>query len=134
MRYMLDTNIVSALMREPRGSVAERIRTVGEANVCTSIIVAAELRNGAAKKGSPRLQERLELILGVLDVLPFEAPADAIYGEVRTQLERAGKRIGGNDLLIASQALANDCIVVTDNQRELERVAGLRVENWIRDV
>lgn len=132
MRYLLDTNIISALVREPRGVIAERIRNVGERNVCTSIIVAAELRYGAAKKSSARLSAHVELIIEALEVLPFEAPADASYGVIRAQLERAGQTIGGNDLLIAAQALAADCTVVTDNQREFERVEGLRVVNWLR--
>lgn len=132
MRYLLDTNIISALVRDPHGAITQRIRTVGEANVCTSIIVAAELRFGAAKKASPRLSAQLELILGAFDVLPFEAPADALYGTLRVQLERAGQLIGGNDLLIAAHALANGCTVVTDNQHEFERVKDLRVENWLR--
>jgi len=132
MRFLLDTNIISALVRDPHGVVAERVRAVGEANVCTSIIVAAELRYGAAKKGSARLSAQLELVLDALDVLPFESPADASYGDIRAQLERAGTLIGGNDLLIAAQALATDCTVVTDNRREFERVKELRVENWLR--
>ncbi|MGO8746723.1 MAG: PIN domain-containing protein [Thermoguttaceae bacterium] len=74
MRYLLDTNVVSDLVRNPQGKVAQRIRKVGEARVCTSIIVAAELRYGAAKKGSARLLEQLEAVLSVLDVLPFEPP------------------------------------------------------------
>lgn len=132
MRYLLDTNIVSALVRDPRGPVTERVRAVGEANVCTSIIVTSELRYGAAKKGSARLSAQLELVLNALDVLPFEAPADASYGDLRAQLERAGTSIGGNDLLIAAQAITGGYIVVTDNQREFERVKGLRLENWLR--
>jgi len=80
--------------------VVERISRVGEAQVCTSIIVAAELRYGSAKKGSPRLARQLEAVLGALDVLPFAAPADTVYGEIRTRLEQTGKPIGGNDLLI----------------------------------
>jgi tRNA(fMet)-specific endonuclease VapC len=132
MRYLLDTNIVSALVRQPRGAVAERIAEVGEANVCTSIIVAAELRYGAAKKNSARLSAQLELVIQALEVLPFETPADAAYGVIRAQLERGGRVIGGNELLIAAQAFASGCTVVTDNQREFERVEGLRVENWLR--
>lgn len=132
MRYLLDTNIISAMVRDPRGVVAARIHDVGEANVCTSIIVAAELRYGAAKKGSARLSAQLELVLNALDVLPLEIPSDASYGEIRAQLERAGTLIGGNDLLIAAHALATGCTVVTDNRREFERVEGLRVENWLR--
>lgn len=132
MRYLLDTNIVSALIRDPQGLVAERVRDVGEANVCTSIIVAAELRYGAAKKSSARLSAQLELVISALDVLPFEAPADAVYGGIRAQLERVGIRIGGNDLLIAAQAMAGGHTVVTDNVREFQRVDGLPVANWLR--
>lgn len=132
MRYLLDTNIISALVRDPRGVVAEHIRDVGEANVCTSIIVAAELRYGASKKRSARLSAQLELVLGAFDVLPLETPTDAIYGDIRAQLERAGQLIGGNDLLIAAHTLANACTLVTDNQREFERVKDLPVENWLR--
>lgn len=132
VRYLLDTNIFSALVRDPRGVVTECIRDVGEANVCTSIIVAAELRYGAAKRGSANLSAQLELVLGAFDVLAFETPANTIYGGIRAQLERAGQPIGGNDLLIAAHALANACTLVTDNVREFERVKGLQVENWLR--
>ncbi|OFW38396.1 MAG: transcriptional regulator [Acidobacteria bacterium RIFCSPLOWO2_12_FULL_67_14b] len=132
MRYLLDTNIVSDLVRHPQGRVAQEIRAVGEAHVCTSIIVAAELRYGAAKKGSARLSAQLEAVLGVLDVLPFEAPADSNYGTLRAQLEHAGQPIGGNDLLIAAQAVSLGCTVVTDNEREFARVDKLALENWLR--
>lgn len=132
MRYLLDTNVLSDLVRRPQGPVAARIADVGETNVCTSIIVASELRYGAARRGSPRLSAQLTTVLGAIDVLPFEAPADSIYGDVRTALERQGTIIGGNDLLIAAHALALGCAVVTGNEREFARVPGLVVENWLR--
>lgn len=132
MRFLLDTNIVSDLVRHPQGRAAERVRGVGEANICTSIIIAAELRYGAAKKGSPRLQAQLEAVLGALDILPFEAPADATYALIRAQLERAGKPIGANDLLIAAQAVALGCTIITDNEAEFARIEGLSRENWLR--
>ncbi len=132
-RYLLDTNILSALIREPQGPVAERIRQVGEAAICTSVIVAAELRYGAAKRGSARLTGQMEAVLGAVDILPFEVPADAAYGEIRTQLEKTGTPIGGNDLLIAAQAKALGFTVVTDNEREFARVEGLAWENWLRE-
>lgn len=131
MRYLLETNIVSDLVRRPQGRVAERIREVGESNVCTSIIVAAELRFGAAK-GSERLTAQLDAVLGALEVVPFEAPADVAYGTIRAHLERQGQPIGGNDLLIAAQAVALGCTLVTDNEREYARVPELRCENWLR--
>lgn len=132
MRYLLDTNIVSDLVRNPQGFVAKQIRKLGEERICTSIIVAAELRYGAAKKGAPRLTAQLEAVLAALDILPFEVPADAAYGRIRKELERMGKPIGGNDLLIAAHALALGCTLVTDNEREFARVRGLSKENWLR--
>jgi len=132
MRYLLDTNIVSDLVRNPQGNVARRIAKVGASQVCTSIIVAAELRYSAEKRGAVALSERLEAVLGRLEVLPFEAPADAAYATLRTKLERSGKPIGANDLLIAAHALSLGCAIVTDNEREFARVAGLKLENWLR--
>ena len=131
-RYLLDTNIVSDLIRNPQGRAAAKIAEVGEDAVATSIIVAAELRYGATKKASPRLTAQLEAVLSVLEVIALEAPADASYGAARVALEAAGTPIGANDLLIAAQALALDMIVVTDNEREFARVDGLRLENWLR--
>lgn len=133
MRYLLDTNILSDLVRNPQGRVAEHIRDVGEAQVCTSIVVAAELRYGAMKRGSPRLSKQLDAILGAIEVLPLDTPADDLYGDLRVKLELAGTPIGGNELLIAAQAMALECTVVTDNEREFRRVAGLTCENWLRE-
>jgi tRNA(fMet)-specific endonuclease VapC len=131
VRYLLDTNIVSDLVRNPQGSITQRIRNVGERQVCTSIIVAAELRYGAEKKGSPRLTTQLAAVLGALEILPFDAPADRNYGLLRARLEQGGKPIGANDLLIAAQAIALGYVLVTDNEREFARVDGLRYENWL---
>jgi len=132
VRYLLDTNIVSDLVRNPHGVVTQHIRKVGEAQVCTSIVVAAELRYGSAKKGSPRLTAQLAAVLSALEVLPFAAPADNRYGLLRARLEQSGKPIGANDLLIAAQAVALGHVLVTDNEREFSRVDGLRWENWLR--
>jgi tRNA(fMet)-specific endonuclease VapC len=132
MRYLLDTNIVSDLIRNPQGRMAQHIRAVGEPQVCTSIIVAAKLRYGAMKKGSARLTAQLEAVLGALDVLPFEAPADSAYGLLRARLEQAGQPIGGNDLLIAAQVVSLGYAIVTDNEREFARIDGLPCENWLR--
>src|SRR5215211_4469464 len=91
---------------ESQGKAARRIARVGEDNICTSIIVAAELRYGCAKSGSKRLLEAVENILSEIDVLPFDIPGDAEYGAIRSGLETIGKPIGGNDLLIAAHASA----------------------------
>jgi tRNA(fMet)-specific endonuclease VapC len=130
-RFLLDTNIVSDLVRNPQGRTSAKIAELGEDTVATSIIVAAELRYGAAKKGSQRLAAQLETILAALEVIPLEAPADATYGATRVALEAAGTPIGANDLLIAAQSLALDMVLVTNNEREFGRVRGLKIENWL---
>ena len=84
-------------------------------------------------EGSPRLTAQLEAVLGALDVLPFEAPADTAYGLLRARLEQAGQPIGGNDLLIAAQAVALGYAIVTDNEREFARIDDLPRENWLRE-
>jgi tRNA(fMet)-specific endonuclease VapC len=128
---MLDTNIISDLIRNPQGRAAKRIAKVGEDNICTSIIVAAELRYGCAKSGSKRLLQAVEDLLGEISVLSFDVPVDAEYGGIRLELEAAGKPIGGNDLLIAAHAYATGATIVTDNTGEFKRVRGLNLENWL---
>jgi tRNA(fMet)-specific endonuclease VapC len=128
---MLDTNIISDLIRNPQGKAARRIADVGEDSICTSIIVAAELRYGCAKSGSERLLKAVEDLLGEIDVLPFDVPADAEYGGIRSEVEKAGTSIGGNDLLIAAHANAVGATIVTANASEFKRVRGLNVENWL---
>lgn len=131
LHYLLDTNIISDLVRRPGGTVAARIAEVGEDSICTSIIVTAELRYGAAKSDSKQLSERVGLLLSALEILPLEPPADERYAEVRHYLARQGTPFGPNDLLIAAHALAADLTLVTANTREFERVPSLRVENWL---
>ncbi len=131
-RYLLDTNILSDLIRNPGGRVTNRIRVEGESKVCTSIVVAAELRYGATKRGSPALSARVEAVLGALEVVPLDTPTDISYADVRAKLERSGTPIGGNDLLIAAHALSLGCTIVTDNVSEFSRVEGLALENWLR--
>jgi tRNA(fMet)-specific endonuclease VapC len=132
LAYLLDTNILSDLVRNPQGLVATRIAKAGEDTVCTSIIVAAELRYGATKSNSEKLAERIDLILSALEILPLEIPADHQYAELRHHLTRQGTPIGPNDLLIAAHALANDLTVITANVGEFSRVPGLKVENWLQ--
>lgn len=132
-RFLLDTNIVSELVRQPQGRVARHVATVGENRVCTSIVVAAELRFGAAKSGSRRLQIQVEAVLSALEVMSLDMPADQHYADIRVALERAGQPIGPNDMLIAAHARALGYTVVTANLREFKRVPALRVENWLEE-
>ena len=129
--YLLDTNILSNLIREPQGTVQQRIIKAGEATVCTGIVVACELRFGAAKSGSTRLRDRVAALLGALPVLPLASSDDEMYAEIRHYLESEGNPIGPNDLLIAAQARRHNLVVVTANEREFGRVPSLAVENWL---
>jgi tRNA(fMet)-specific endonuclease VapC len=127
---MLDTNIVSALMRDPQGPVPRHIARVGEDAICLSIITAAELRFGAEKAGSAALRERVAAVLARVPVLPFEMPADAAYARIRARLQAQGRLIGPNDLLIAAHAAAVGATIVTANAGEFRRVPDLAVEDW----
>lgn len=130
-RYLLDTSVLSQLVRQPQGPVARRIARVGEAKVCTSVIVACELRFGAARSGSARLARQVEAVLGAIEVLAFDTDADRHYASIRLALERLGAPIGANDLLIAAHARSLGATCVTANVAEFRRVAALRVENWL---
>lgn len=130
-RYLLDTNILSDLIRNPGGLVKHRLVEVGERTVCTSIVVACELRFEAVKKASPRLSERVDHLLASLEILPLEGDADYHYAEIRAHLSRTGQPIGQNDLLIAAHTRALGLTLVTDNLREFNRVPELSVENWL---
>lgn len=130
-RYLLDSNSMSDLIRHPGGKVARRFAVVGEPVVCTSIVVACELRFGAAKKGSSELSIRIDQLLASFNVLPLDREADRHYAEIRTYLSQKGRSIGSNDLLIAAHTLALDLILVTENVDEFARVPGLSIENWL---
>jgi tRNA(fMet)-specific endonuclease VapC len=131
-RFLLDTNVLSQLIRDPRGPVAMRLATAGEAQVFTSIVVAGELRYGAQKKGSRMLTDRVDQLLASIEVAPLETGVDRIYADIRNALESSGQIIGANDLLIAAHALEQEATLVTDNVAEFQRVTGLHIENWVR--
>ena len=132
-RYLLDTNILSDLVRHPQGMAARHVERVGVRNVCISIIVACEARFGVQKSGSERLSRQMELVLSKIESLSLEPPIEQHYADIRRHLERAGTPIGPNDLLIAAHARALGYTLVTDNVTEFERVSGLEVENWLKE-
>jgi tRNA(fMet)-specific endonuclease VapC len=129
--WMLDTNTLSDLIRNPRGALVQRLSNTEPDSVCTSIVVACELRFGAKRKGSDKLTQRVEQLLASLTLLPLDEPADQHYADIRAALERAGTPIGNHDLFIAAHARSRNMTLVTHNMREFERVPGLRVEDWL---
>jgi tRNA(fMet)-specific endonuclease VapC len=129
--YLLDTNILSDLVRHPQGKVFQQIASVDENCVCTSIIVVCELHFGAAKSGSTRLAKQLESILQAIPILAFESPGEYQYATIRASLEQAGTPIGPNDLLIAAHTLSLGLTLVTANTNEFKRIPTLKLENWL---
>jgi len=131
LQYMLDTNICIYVIKSYPPKLREKFNRLAE-QLCISTVTLAELHYGAEK--SLRRLENLQAIehfTARLDVLEFSSKAAAHYGQIRTELERAGKPVGAHDMLIAAHARAEGLIVVTNNTREFARMPGLRVENWM---
>jgi tRNA(fMet)-specific endonuclease VapC len=131
MMYMLDTDICIYIIKRKPESVLNRFRLLQRGQLSMSAITFAELMNGARK--SVYVEEntaRLNAMAELLDILPFDQQAAVCYGDVRSSLEKRGEIIGSNDLLIAAHAISLNLILVTNNEKEFNRVAGLRVENW----
>ena len=131
MAYLLDSNAISALVRMPQGAAAQRLEAVGNENAFTSIIVAAEVSYGVLRRGSRELAEKVAAVTGRLYVAGFDRPADEEYAQLRLALEKSGKTLSPNDMLIAAHALALNATLVTDD-RAFERVPALNVDNWMR--
>ncbi len=134
---MLDTNIISHMMRDPTGQAAQRAIAHNQANpsraLYASVMVQCELEYGLAKRPSPRLDIAYQGVMASIDVLPITAEVTSHYAQLRTQLEALGTPIGPNDSLIAAHALAMNATLVTSDA-EFLRVPGLRVENWLEAV
>jgi tRNA(fMet)-specific endonuclease VapC len=129
--YLLDTNVCVDYLTGRYGSVTERLQRSRPADVCTSAIVAAELRYGAESSTRRRRNHaRLDQFLAEVAVIDFDVEASLLYGRLKPSLERDGTLIGQNDMLIAAHALSLRTTLVTDNVKEFTRVRGLRLENW----
>lgn len=129
--WMLDTHTLSDLIRNPSGALVQRLGRIDPDALCTSIVVACELRFGAERKGSHALTRRVEQLLAAMNMLPLDAPADQHYADMRVALEHGGTPIGNHDLFIAAHARSLGMTLVTHNMREFERVPGLQVEDWV---
>lgn len=130
VRYLLDTNVVSHMVRQPASTMAHRIAALSPDSFAVSVIVTAELQYGAQRRGSRKLTEQLEKVLSAIPTLPLEPPADRHYGAIRSELEQTGQSIGRNDLLIAAHARALGATLITRNVREFSLVPGLQVQDW----
>jgi tRNA(fMet)-specific endonuclease VapC len=131
--YCFDTDVISATMRRNAPlHLVRRLAVVPAGDQFTTSITLGELVYGAARKGSEDVVERVrDLVLSGLAVLAFDRSAAELYGRLRAQLEREGRRLAEPDLRIAAIALARDLTLVTGNVRHFKRVPDLRVENWL---
>ncbi len=132
MTYLIDTNICIYLMNQQPPEVIQRFKSVGVGAIGVSIITVSELQYGVAK--SKHVQQNAKRLRGFLvpfDILPYDEVAAKFYGPIRSKLEKQGQMIGSLDLLIAAHALSLGSILVTNNEREFNRVPKLKVENWV---
>ncbi|NDV87120.1 PIN domain-containing protein [Aurantimonas aggregata] len=130
-RFLLDTNIISDVFRNPGGRVDNALRERQNAGIGTSLIVVGEILYGLKKNQNMRGLQRFEVFMRSISVWALEPPVATIYGEVRNACERMGKSVGPNDLWIAAHAVALDATLVTDD-RAFEHISALTVENWLR--
>ena len=131
MKLMLDTNVCIYLIKEHPVSVLERFAAHPVGDIGISVITLAELEYGVTKSSRPaKNREALEQFVSPLDVAPFDRPATAAYGRLRTALEKKGQPIGSMDLLIAAHAISLNVRLITHNVKEFGRVPGLRIEDW----
>ncbi len=129
---MLDTNIIIYAKNKNPDGVLEKLMHYSPSDLCISVITMAELEYGACKSSRPE-KNRAALLefLSEIQVVPFSLEAAREYGVIRSSLEKQGTLIGGNDMLIAAHAKSLNLILVTNNQREFERINGLKLENWV---
>lgn len=131
MRYLLDSNVCVDYLGGRYPGVVRRVTQETPDDLAVSAVTVAELRYGADKSQRPRANHaRLNALFRELRCVDFDARAAGAYGRLRSRLERRGKPIGPNDMLIAAHALSRGLVLVTDNVREFRRVPRLKVENW----
>jgi len=130
-RYLLDTNICIYITKYNPPAVRERFLRHTNIELAMSVITLGELRHGAEKSNSPKkASAAIERLINTIKVMPIDDAVAQQYGKIRAKLEQSGQIIGNNDLWIAAHAKAEEWILVTNNEREFKRVAGLKIENW----
>lgn len=131
MKYLLDTNICIYIIKKKPQKVLEKFKQLSSGSIVISAVSVAELEYDVYKSQQiERNNKALQEFLLPLEIIPFDQKSTNIYGKIRARLEKQGKIIGGMDLLIASQALAFNLILVTNNINEFERLSELMIENW----
>ena len=132
MKYLLDTNICIAVIRQRPVEAINKLTSQRPGDVGISTITVAELVHGVQKSSHPEQNmAALDQFLLPLEVADFDESAAVVYGQIRAYLEKKGMPIGSMDLLIAAHAMSLDVVLVTNNTREFERVPNLKIEDWL---
>ena len=129
MRYMLDTDIASYLIRGNHPNVTEKFTELYEDCIMSSITVA-ELQYGAKKRNNRALTQKVQALCNLVAIIPWNEEAAGFYAKLRVELETAGTPIGNIDMLIAASAIAEEATLVTNNVEHFSKVASLKIENW----
>ena len=133
MEYLLDTNICIYIIKQRPINVFERFKSLSIGSLGISSITLAELQYGIMKSSSPeKNRDALDRFITPLEIIDFDFNATIAYGKIRADLERNGIPIGPLDTLIASHAKSLDLVLVTNNEKEFNRISGLKVENWTK--
>lgn len=132
-RYLLDTNILIYFSKDRPDSIVKRLDKLDAGEAVMSVVSYGELCYGASRSTKPAATRKvIDLLIGIFPVVPLTQEAACEYGKLRGKLAANGTPIGPNDMWIAAQAKAESLILVTNNEREFQRVAGLKLENWMR--
>jgi len=132
MRLMLDTNICIYIIKQKPPNVIERFYQTKISEIGISSITLSELLYGVSKSSKPEQNQiALTQFIAPLDILSYDDEAAQYYGELRVHLEKQGRPIGSLDMLIAAHALSANCVLVTNNEKEFNRVPKLKIENWV---
>ena len=130
MRYILDTDICSYIIKGSSSVLLQNLELHAQDDISITAITYAELLFGAEKKQSRKIQNKIEAIASIVSIIAFNQNAAREYAKIRTKLEKTGTPIGNMDILIASCAIAEDAILVTNNERHFSNIKKLQIENW----
>jgi tRNA(fMet)-specific endonuclease VapC len=135
MNYLLDTNICIYCINEKPFVVLSKLRSIPFGQISISSLTVAELEYGAEKSSRPD-KNRLSLLkfLSPFEIIQYNEDDARAYGACRQFLEKKGQLIGAIDLLIASQAVSREMILVTNNEKEFKRVPNIKIENWTKKI
>jgi tRNA(fMet)-specific endonuclease VapC len=133
MKYLIDTNICIYIMNQRPSEVIQKFKDLKVGEIGISAITVSELDYGVAKsKSQQQNTKRLEEFLLPFEILSYDEEASRRYGLIRSQLEAQGNVIGPLDMLIAAHALSEDLVLVTNNEKEFNRIETLKIENWAK--